>query len=119
DGRYEGRVRPLDDVMCDPIALLLGEKDLAREPAIVGPGLEHLLQEPRGPERVLPRLVEEVEEHPVPRYEAGEWHRRQPTNPRGLRRPFRRPVHPIAPAFAACSPRPWQRRGREGDRGSP
>ena len=43
--RDEGRVEPLDDVVGDPVALLLGEQDLAGEPALVRPLLEHLLEQ--------------------------------------------------------------------------
>src|SRR5919204_1848823 len=74
DWRDEGGVGPLDDVVRDPVTLLLGEQDLAREAALVGPLLEHLLQHAGGPEGVLAGLIEEIEEDPVARNEAGKRH---------------------------------------------
>ena len=64
----------VDDVVGDLVALLLGEQDLAGQAAIVGPALEHLLQQVRGAERVLTGLVEEVEEDAVARDQGGQRH---------------------------------------------
>src|SRR3954452_18318431 len=61
----EGRVESLDDVVGDPVPLLLGVEDLAREAAVVGPGAHHLVEQPCGLQRVLPGLDEEVEEGSV------------------------------------------------------
>ena len=65
DRRDEGRVEALDDVVGDPVALLLGLEDLAREAPVVGPGVHHLVEQARGVQRVLARLDEEVEEGAV------------------------------------------------------
>ena len=43
EGRDEGRVQALDDVVGDPVALLLSEQDLPAEPVLaVGPAVEHV-----------------------------------------------------------------------------
>src|SRR6187397_2585584 len=42
--RHEGRVEPLDDVVSDPVALLLGLEDLPRQVAAVGPPAHHLVE---------------------------------------------------------------------------
>ena len=42
DRRHERVVEALDDVVRDPVALLLADHDLARELAVVGPAVEHL-----------------------------------------------------------------------------
>ena len=49
--RDEGRVEPLDQGVGDPVALLLGEQDLLREVAAIGPVLEHVLEQPRSAKR--------------------------------------------------------------------
>ena len=87
---------PLDDVVGDPVALLLGEQDLAREPALVGPVLEHLLEQARGAQGVLPRLVEEVEEDAVLGTSEGSGTGREATSPRGSRRP----AEPASPSHS-------------------
>ena len=69
-------------VVGDLVALLLGEQDLAGEPRLVGPALEHLLEQPGGAQRVLAGLVEEVEEDAVARDERGQRHGREATSPR-------------------------------------
>ncbi len=63
----ERRLHSLDDVVGDPVALLLGLEDVAREPTVVGPLVEHLLEQPCGAQGVFPRLDEEVEEGAVAR----------------------------------------------------
>ena len=60
--RHERRVQPLDDVVGDAVALLLADDDIAHRFAVVGPLLEHVLEQPRGAHAVAPRLLEEVEE---------------------------------------------------------
>src|SRR4051794_21909385 len=62
DRRHERRVQALDDVVRDPVALLLADHDLARERGVVGPLLEHPLEQLGGAHDVRARLLEEVEE---------------------------------------------------------
>jgi hypothetical protein len=65
DGRHERRVEPLDDVVGDPVPLLLGLEDVPREAAVVGPPVEHVAQQFCGPQGVLTALGEEAEEDAV------------------------------------------------------
>jgi hypothetical protein len=65
DRRDEGRVETLDDVVGDPVALLLGLEDVGREARFVGPALEKVAQELRRPKRVLPFFGEQIEEDAV------------------------------------------------------
>ena len=60
--RDERLVQPLDDVVRDPVALLLADDDVARQLAVVGPLLEHPLEQPGGAHDVRAGLLEEVEE---------------------------------------------------------
>ena len=62
DRRHRRAVQPVDDVVGDPVALLLADQDLAAKPARVGPLLHQPAQELGGVQDVRPRLVEEVEE---------------------------------------------------------
>src|SRR3954470_16320300 len=63
----EGRVQPFDDLVGDPVTLLLCQEDLPREVFALGPGVHHLVEQLGGANRVLPGLDEEVEEGPVAR----------------------------------------------------
>src|SRR5213595_2845072 len=47
DRRDERRVEALDDVVRDPVALLLADDDVTRQLAVIGPLVEHLLQDLR------------------------------------------------------------------------
>src|SRR4051794_33938391 len=62
DRRDERRVQPLDDVVGDPVALLLAHDDVARELGVVGPGREHPLEQVGGADDVRAGLLEQVEE---------------------------------------------------------
>ncbi len=48
--------------MGDPIALVLGLKDLLPEAAVIGPGIHHPVKQARCPDGVLPGLDEELKE---------------------------------------------------------
>ena len=63
----EGLVEPLDDVVGDPVALLLGLQHVAGEAALVGPHVHHLVEQLRRAYGVPPRLAEQVEEGAIPR----------------------------------------------------
>ena len=58
-------VEPFDDLVGDPVALLLGLQDLAAEALVVGPAVHHLVEQAGRVQGVLPGLDEEVEEGPV------------------------------------------------------
>src|SRR3954447_17225858 len=60
--RDERLVQPLDDVVRDPVALLLAHDDVARQLSVVGPLVEHALEQLGGADAVVPGLLEEVEE---------------------------------------------------------
>ena len=62
DRRHERRVQALDDVVCDPVALLLAEQDGAREVVVLGKRLQHLLGRLGCPQHVGGRFLEQVEE---------------------------------------------------------
>ena len=62
DRGHRRAVQPVDDVVRDPVALLLADQDLAAEPAGVGPLLQQPAQQLGGMQDVRARLVEEVEE---------------------------------------------------------
>ena len=62
DRRDERLVEALDDVVRDPVALLLADHDLARQLPVVGPAVEHLLEQLGGLDDVAAGLLEEVEE---------------------------------------------------------
>ena len=69
DRRDERRVEALDDVVRDPVALLLADHDLAGELPVVGPAVEHPLEQRRRPARCCARLLEQVEELALARRE--------------------------------------------------
>ena len=62
DRRDERRVQPLDDVVGDPVAVLLADHDVAGEVGALGVLPEHLVEEVGGLDGVGGRLLEEVEE---------------------------------------------------------
>src|SRR3954447_1319753 len=62
DRRHERLVQALDDVVRDPVALLLADQDVPGELGVVGPPGEHLVEQVRGPGDVAGLLLEEVEE---------------------------------------------------------
>src|SRR5918999_1043060 len=69
DRRDERLVEPLDDVVRDPVAVLLADQDVARELAAVGVVAQHLLEQPGGAQDVAAGLLEQVEELAVTRCE--------------------------------------------------
>ena len=58
----ERLVEALDDVVRDPVALLLADQDVARELAVLGELAQHLVEQLRGAQDVAAGLLEEVEE---------------------------------------------------------
>src|SRR5918911_723307 len=62
DRRDERLVEALDDVVRDPVALLLADDDVAGELTVVGPLLDHALEQPGRSYDVRAGLLEEVEE---------------------------------------------------------
>jgi hypothetical protein len=62
DRRDERLVEALDDVVGDPVAFVLAGEHIATEVAVVGPRLEHLLEEAGRLDDVRAGLLEEVEE---------------------------------------------------------
>ena len=48
--------------MGDAVALLLADHHVTQHPAVIGPLLEHRLEQLGGAHAVVPRLLEEVEE---------------------------------------------------------
>ena len=101
--------------MGDLVPLLLGEQDLASEAAVVGPLLEHLLEHAGSAKRVLARLVEEVEEDPVARNEAGAA-RAEATNGKDIGDPLGRPPSHRSGRARVAVPglAPWPARSRSG-----
>ena len=69
DRRHERRVEALDDVVRDPVALLLADHDLAGELAVVGPALEHLLEQSAARTMLRAGLLEQVVELALARRE--------------------------------------------------
>ena len=65
----EGLIEPLDDVVGDPVTLLLGLQHVAGKSGLVGPDPHHLVEELGSANRVLPGLAEKVEEGAIPREE--------------------------------------------------
>jgi hypothetical protein len=47
--------------VCDPVALLLADQDLARELAVLGEGREHLVEQLGGAQDVAGGLLEQIE----------------------------------------------------------
>jgi hypothetical protein len=76
DRRHECRVQPFDDVVGDPVPLLLRLQDLPRKPGVVGPGAHHFVKQLSGAHGVLAGLGEEVEESGVARQEGEASHGR-------------------------------------------
>ena len=73
----ERLVEALDDVVRDPVAVLLADQDVARELVALGEVAQHLLEQAGGAQDVAAGLLEQVEELAVARGEdAGEAHRR-------------------------------------------
>src|SRR5215208_1779146 len=62
DRGHEGLIEALDDVVGDPVALLLGDEDLPGEPALLREVADHLQEEIRRPHDVPRGLLEEIEE---------------------------------------------------------
>src|SRR3954447_22276409 len=69
DRGHERRVEALDDVVRDPVALLLADHDLAGELTVVGPAVENVLEDLAGLHDVAARLLEQVEELTLARRE--------------------------------------------------
>ena len=71
----EGLVEALDDVVRDPVAVLLADQDVASELAALREVAQHLLEQPGGAQDVAARLLEQVEEPTVARGDdAGQAH---------------------------------------------
>jgi hypothetical protein len=62
-------VEPIDDVMGDPVALVFEVEDLAGELLVVRILGEQVVEQRRGAEHVLPRLLEQFEVDAIPRGE--------------------------------------------------
>src|SRR3954454_20610983 len=69
DRRDERLVEALDDVVRDPVALLLADHDVARQLAVVRPPVEHVLEDLAGLDDVAASLLEQVEELALARRE--------------------------------------------------
>ena len=69
DRRDERRVELVDDVVGDPVALLLGEQDLPGQVRPLRPALQHLLEHAGGLHDVRGGLLEEVVELALLRHE--------------------------------------------------
>jgi hypothetical protein len=72
-------VQAPDDLLRDAVTLLLGLQDLAGELLLLGPGLEHPLEQLRRPEDVRAGLREELEIGEIPAGERAKGHRSQAT----------------------------------------
>jgi hypothetical protein len=68
-GGDEGLVEAADDVVRDAVAFVLAVEHVAAELAVVGPLLEHPLEEAGRLDDVRAGLLEEVEELALPRRE--------------------------------------------------
>ena len=76
-------------------------------PLVVGPAAHHLVEQPRGVQRVLPGLDEEVEEGAIARQEGEARHAANPIDRGGRRRLSRRPPRAArrrAPRAARAAP---------------
>src|SRR4051794_2616833 len=62
EGRHERLVQPLDDVVRDAVALLLTDDHVTQHLPVIGPLQEHPLEQLRGTDGVVARLLEEIEE---------------------------------------------------------
>src|SRR4051812_682096 len=69
DRRDEQLVEAADDVVCDPVALLLADKDVAREVGVLGVAAQHLVEQVGCAQDVARRLLEQVEELAVSRHD--------------------------------------------------
>src|SRR5215210_5598170 len=69
DRGHERLVEALDDVVRDPVALLLADHDLARQLAVIGPAVEHPLEDVARLHDVAPSFLEQVEELALARRE--------------------------------------------------
>src|SRR4051794_14454425 len=69
DRRDEELVEAADDVVRDPVALLLADQDVAREGGVLGVAAQHLIEQIRGAEDVARGLLEQVEELAVSRHD--------------------------------------------------
>ena len=89
-------VEPFDDLVGDPVALVLGGDDFGPQLAGVGPGADHPVEEVRGADGVGARLGEEVEEGLVAGEEREPGHRSMLIPLGEVRRgdPFRRAAEP-------------------------
>jgi len=67
DRRHERLVEALDDVVGDPVAVLLADQDVARQLITLGVLREQLLEQCRGPKDVPARLLEQIEELAIAR----------------------------------------------------
>ena len=68
----------LDDVVGDPVALLLGLEQVAAEPLVLGPGLEHVPQQLGASAAVFwPASVKQVEEDAILRNQGEPGHGRR------------------------------------------
>src|SRR5829696_1161069 len=66
DRRHERRVQALDDVVRDAVALLLADHNVTAELAVVGPLVEHALEQLRRTDDVGAGFLEQVEELAFP-----------------------------------------------------
>ena len=74
----ERLVEALDDVVGDPVAVLLADQDVAGQVVALGEVQQHLLEQARGAQDVAAGLLEQVEELAVARGETlGQPHRGQ------------------------------------------
>jgi hypothetical protein len=64
-----------DDLLGDPVSLLLSLEDVAGDSRVLGPGLEHLLEQLRPSEDVGASLREKLEVDRIPACDGAEWHR--------------------------------------------
>jgi hypothetical protein len=69
-------IEPAKDLLGDPIPLLLRLQDVARHAGVLGPGVEHALEELGPPQDVGARLREKVEIDRVPACQRPEGHPR-------------------------------------------
>ena len=69
DRRHERVVEPVDQVMGDPVAVLLADQDVAREVLLLGVAAQHLVEQVGSAHDVGGGFLEEVEELAVLRHE--------------------------------------------------
>src|SRR6185437_4783544 len=96
-------VEAADDVLGDPVPLLLGLEYVSRHPALLRPGVEHLLEQLRPAQDVSPGLCESVKVGRIPACHAAEGHRGQATRgPAGRSGPAAAGQARTAAASSAC-----------------